>query len=286
MSNPKSDVDWAILKASQSPSPQDYLTDGSYKVVGGRFSQSRPKSALDWEIHRSKQLPGPGEYNSELQSIGRRSGNNGYSPSQASLPLTERPRTAHGLPPEARGLVKAKSFNQSSSTSSLYGIGNDKPKRPSTSTGIPTEARGMPRPHAIPSEARDKLPPRATSAPPGPRTVPSSPKCRPETPTVEEEGQRQAQVRRSTPNARPGSVPPKKSTSSSVYHQPVGKDPNMYRQVQSSRPASVTERTPQPRCKTISTQASEEDMVGRVIAEDVVGSVIAEDVVGSVRYGR
>jgi len=34
----------------------------------------------------------------------------------------------------------------------------------------------------------------------------------------------------------------------------------MYRQVQSSRPASVTERTPRPKCRTISTQASEEDM--------------------------
>ena len=175
MSNPKSDVDWAILRASQRPSPQDYMVDAGYKVGGGKFSTARPKSALDWTIHRGKEMPGPGEYNSELLSIGRRSGS-GYSPSQPSLPAKDRPKSAEGIPPEARGKVRPKSGLSQRSNDSLYGIGNDRPKRPSTSQGIPPEARGKPKPQGIPPEARGKLPPRATSAPPGPRAAPASPK--------------------------------------------------------------------------------------------------------------
>jgi hypothetical protein len=142
-------------------------------VGGGKFSMARPKSALDWTIYRSKLCPGPGEYNSELNAIGRRSGVPldrqpflaqkvfctatlyskytraltwrfcfRYNPSQPSLPVKDRPKSADGIPPEARGKVRPKSGLNQKSNDSLYGIGNDRPKRPSTSLGIPPEARG------------------------------------------------------------------------------------------------------------------------------------------------
>jgi hypothetical protein len=253
MSNPKSDVDWAILRSSQRPSPQDYLPDGHYKVVGGRFSQSRPRSALDWEIHRSKQVPGPGEYNAELQSISRRSGL-GYSPSNPSLPHTARPKSAEGIPPEARGKVRPKSGMNETSTDSLYGIGNNRPKRPSTSLGIPPEARRKPKPQSsIPPEARGQLPPRASSAPPGPRMA-TSPKSRPETPSEQRERQ---EVHVKIPNARTGSGSTWRNNDK-VY---VGGEPTIYRQTESSRPSSVLESKFRTGTRSISTQASEEDMV-------------------------
>ena len=262
MSNPKSDVDWAILKAMSSPSPQDYNADAYHKIVGGRFSTSRPKSALDWEIYRSKQMPGPGEYNAELQSIGRRAGQE-YMPSTPSNP--SRPNTAHSssLPPEARGKVRPKGLNESSE--SIYGVGNDRPKRPATATGIPAAARGKPRPQGMapksPAAAAaaaapgKDLPPRATSAPPGPRMAPSSPISRPETPAGKADSRHKVYV--AMPGTRPGSVPPKRS--SNVY---VGEDPMVYRP-QSNRPASALEnkQKSRPKTKTMGTQASEEDMV-------------------------
>jgi hypothetical protein len=272
MSNPKSDVDWAILKASQSPSPQDYLIDSGYRVGGGKFSTARPKSALDWTIHRSKLCPGPGEYNSELNAIGRRSGVplDRYNPSQPSLPVKDRPKSADGIPPEARGKVRPTSGLNQKSNDSLYGIGNDRPKRPSTSLGIPPEARGLgktnpQRPGT--AESRGKLPPRATSAPPGPRAVPTSPTSRPETPaggkTPQSSSSRQ-EVHVAMPNARPGS-----SGSSRVY---VGPEPKTYTGPESVRPESVRQPVvinskPKPKGRTISTQASEEDF--RIMQRDL-----------------
>lgn len=149
-------MDWAIHVASQRPGPQDYDSDAHRRVSGGRFSTARPKSALDVAIDSARQSPGPGEYNSDISSIGRRTGDH-YTPSTPTAP--PRPRSAPGIPPEARGVPKPKNLNDSSLNSSVQ---TPKQHRPQTSIGIPPEARRTPR-------APPALPPRATSAPPGPR---------------------------------------------------------------------------------------------------------------------
>ena len=68
-SNAKSDLEWAIHRAAQTPGPAAYGKIGHMGVVGstlasggGRFSTANPKSALDWAILKGKQMPGPGQY--------------------------------------------------------------------------------------------------------------------------------------------------------------------------------------------------------------------------------
>jgi hypothetical protein len=58
-SEPKSDIDWKILKARNSPSPGDYDLKSS-KVSGGGFSLAKPKTDIEWQIHKAQQSPGPG----------------------------------------------------------------------------------------------------------------------------------------------------------------------------------------------------------------------------------
>jgi hypothetical protein len=55
---PKSDTDWIVLRASQIPAPGQYKLPDTTLVSGGKFSQSRPKTSLDWAIYNGKKTPG------------------------------------------------------------------------------------------------------------------------------------------------------------------------------------------------------------------------------------
>ncbi len=61
-SNPKSEIDWTMYFASQTPGPNAYPRPEMSKINGGRFNESRPKSYTEWIVYRSKQLPGPSDY--------------------------------------------------------------------------------------------------------------------------------------------------------------------------------------------------------------------------------
>ena len=60
--NPKSDVDWVIYRSKQTPGPNEYKVGGIQKTGGGRFSTAYPMSDLEWTIWRAKQTPAPDEY--------------------------------------------------------------------------------------------------------------------------------------------------------------------------------------------------------------------------------
>ena len=62
--NPKSDVEWAIYRASSLPSAADYNPNTSDfdSTSGGQFSTAFVPSSLDWETYRASQIPGPGDY--------------------------------------------------------------------------------------------------------------------------------------------------------------------------------------------------------------------------------
>eukprot|EP00941_MAST-03F_sp_MAST-3F-sp1_P003012 g3012.t1 len=58
---PKSDVDWAVIRAKEMPGPGAYtLPDLADEMLGGKFSTAVPKSELDYRISEARQMPGPG----------------------------------------------------------------------------------------------------------------------------------------------------------------------------------------------------------------------------------
>lgn len=63
----KSDLEWTIHRANQTPAP-----GGSYEVPstldsrGQQFNLSKPKSDIEWIMYNAAQIPGPGQY--ELKS--------------------------------------------------------------------------------------------------------------------------------------------------------------------------------------------------------------------------
>ena len=60
----KTDVDWAIYRASSIPGPQDYPAPNLGLSTGlfGAFSEAKPKTHLEWIIYNAKQTPAPGEH--------------------------------------------------------------------------------------------------------------------------------------------------------------------------------------------------------------------------------
>ena len=65
--DPKSEIDWIIYRAKQTPGPNAYLP----KMIPGasftpKMAEGNPKSELDWVIYRSKQTPGPSDYDVSL----------------------------------------------------------------------------------------------------------------------------------------------------------------------------------------------------------------------------
>jgi hypothetical protein len=58
---PKSDVEWMIYRASQTPGPGQY-DPVDKKNATGKFSTSKPKSDVEWKIYNASKIPGPGQY--------------------------------------------------------------------------------------------------------------------------------------------------------------------------------------------------------------------------------
>lgn len=71
---PKSEIDWVILRAKDSPGPSAYRPVVASKGGSGttKISDANPKSDVDWVIYRSKQTPGPNEY--KVGGIGKTGG--------------------------------------------------------------------------------------------------------------------------------------------------------------------------------------------------------------------
>jgi hypothetical protein len=62
--NPKTDVDWAIYRASQTQGPGQYLLPSSVlEARGGVISQARGKTDADWQCLRTSKQPAPHDYN-------------------------------------------------------------------------------------------------------------------------------------------------------------------------------------------------------------------------------
>lgn len=77
--NPKSDLEWKIFYAQKSPGAGEYTTTAPLTPSGGKFNQSKPKSDLDWTIHNAKQSPGPGQYKIS-DEVTRKSSHSGKFP--------------------------------------------------------------------------------------------------------------------------------------------------------------------------------------------------------------
>lgn len=73
---PKSEIDWVILRAKDSPGPSAYRPIVKAKGGSGttKISDANPKSDVDWVIYRSKQTPGPSEYKVKGMSESRQGG--------------------------------------------------------------------------------------------------------------------------------------------------------------------------------------------------------------------
>jgi hypothetical protein len=60
--NPKSDVEWEILRAANIPGPGEYGALSPPAPKGGKFNLSCPKDDVEWQMYRAAQQPGPGAY--------------------------------------------------------------------------------------------------------------------------------------------------------------------------------------------------------------------------------
>lgn len=93
---PKSDVDWAILAASQKPGPGQYVLPTTISQSGGRFGSAITKSDLERAINRVKNDPAPHDYNvnasytylhSEQKRGGVMAGRSGCGPAKMPAPF-------------------------------------------------------------------------------------------------------------------------------------------------------------------------------------------------------
>jgi len=70
--NPKSDLDWVIYRAKQSPAPNAYQNPMKRKQKsGGKFSTAKPLTDTEVLMLRSAESPGPNQYKQDLPSSGR-----------------------------------------------------------------------------------------------------------------------------------------------------------------------------------------------------------------------
>merc|ERR1719198_2808098 len=69
-SNPKTDIEWVMHRAKQTPGPGRYLDDSqmtSLTKSGGAWSKYKPKSDVEWAMDRASKMPGPGQYQPKAQ---------------------------------------------------------------------------------------------------------------------------------------------------------------------------------------------------------------------------
>lgn len=95
---PKSDVDWAVLAASQKPGPGQYVIPTTISQSGGRFGNAITKSDFERYINRVKNDPAPHDYNvnasytylhSEQKKGGVMAGRSGCGPAKMPAPYEQ-----------------------------------------------------------------------------------------------------------------------------------------------------------------------------------------------------
>jgi len=69
----KTELDWQIYRASQTPGPGDHNLPSTLGTLGAKISNAKYKSELDWIITNGAKMPGPGAYGagaSTMSTIG------------------------------------------------------------------------------------------------------------------------------------------------------------------------------------------------------------------------
>lgn len=66
----KSELDWAVYRAAQTPGPDAYNLRSGGLGPGGRFNLSKSKGFVEWEQHRAAQLPAPGDAQPKFGKFG------------------------------------------------------------------------------------------------------------------------------------------------------------------------------------------------------------------------
>jgi len=69
-SKPKSDIEWVMHRAKQTPGPGRYLNESQMTSLtnnGGGWSKYKPKSDVEWAMDRASKMPGPGQYQVKSQ---------------------------------------------------------------------------------------------------------------------------------------------------------------------------------------------------------------------------
>jgi len=69
-SNPKTDIEWIMHRAKQTPGPGRYLSKDQMTSLtnsGGAWSKYKPKSDVEWAMDRASKMPGPGQYQPKAQ---------------------------------------------------------------------------------------------------------------------------------------------------------------------------------------------------------------------------
>merc|ERR1719271_115981 len=69
-SNPKTDIEWIMHRAKQTPGPGRYLSKDQMTSLtnsGGAWSKYKPKSDVEWAMDRASKMPGPGQYTIKSQ---------------------------------------------------------------------------------------------------------------------------------------------------------------------------------------------------------------------------
>ena len=93
---PKTDTDWAVLRAAALPPPGAYANTKAMDreaVPGGKFPTGpKPLTAEDFALKRAGEVPGPGAYrprNSVVQAMASKGGRFSFAPNPAGPSSTK-----------------------------------------------------------------------------------------------------------------------------------------------------------------------------------------------------
>jgi hypothetical protein len=70
----KTELDWQIYRASQTPGPGDHNLPSTLGKVGAKISNAKFKTELDWIITNGPKMPGPGAYGAGKSTMSRQGG--------------------------------------------------------------------------------------------------------------------------------------------------------------------------------------------------------------------
>ena len=70
----KTDLDWIIYRASQTPGPGDHSLPSTLRTIGAKISNAKHKTEIDWIILNGSKSPGPGSYSPSKSTMSQRGG--------------------------------------------------------------------------------------------------------------------------------------------------------------------------------------------------------------------